>query len=441
MGELIVCKYGGTSITSEEDIIRIGKTVRADKRRRVIVVSAPNLDKKRRTTNMLLELARTKDRNLIGPLVDQYTPFNSPKVSRRFESELEKRFDSKLPERAYVHNLAALGDEASAWAVAEQNGFIYLDPKDLFRVDPNGKILPISKGLIRRNLGERLESTNEFYVVAGFSGSTRNGRRITFSRNGSNITSTYSAAALRAGLIETYTDIDGVYDADPRIVGSPKKILWLTFKEMRDLSYAGFNIFNSEAVIPAELAGIPIEIKSAREPNITGTYIVTERAVKSDEPPFIGIAYRNGFCSMDVSSPGLNDNKGIMARLTDVFLRNDISLEYTPGGIDDISFIFNAGDLKGIDPIGSLKRELSILTGEHSQVEFRDDLGSIVVAGKRLKKTIGRVDADIRGLLDESHVDVEFSEQGRQRRCLIYGVDHSDGPRAVNLIYERYLRR
>jgi aspartate kinase len=444
MIEIIVGKYGGTSITSEKDVRRIGRITKEDPRRRVIIVSAPNLSNEKRTTNMLIELGETRDESLIDPIVEQYSPFHSKSTSKRFRDELESRLNSGLPTPAFKANLAALGDEASAWFVAEKNDFVYIDPKELFRVTPdfsNGKILPVSMELIKKNLGKRIEQEKDtVYVIAGFSGATEDGLRVTFSRNGSNITSTYIAAALKAVLIETYTDIDGVYSANPRIVKNPRKIKKLTYDEMRDLSYAGFSVFNHEAVIPARKAKIPIEIKSASEPDKEGTYIVTTRKNNPNEPPFIGIAYKNGFSSIDVSSPGLNDITGVLTSLTNVFAQKGIPLEYTPCGIDDISLIFNSSKLQGNNPIRKLKKELYDLAGEEAKVKSRNNLGCIVVAGKNLKRKIGKIDSEIRGLLYDNKINVEFSEQGRERRCLIYGVDNKNGPKAVNLIYDKYLR-
>lgn len=445
MDELIVGKYGGTSVASYEDLLKIGETTRKDPRRRIIVVSAPNHSNGNKTTNMLLNLANTRDKSQIERILDQYTPLNAPISRQRISNELESRFYSSLEYKAYSANLAALGDEGAAMSVAEVNGFVYIDPKELFCVTPdycNAKILPISKGLIIEKLGKRINNSDDIFVIAGFSGSTEDGLRATFSRGGSNLTATYIGASLNAYLIENFTDIDGVYSANPNIVKNPRKLERLTFDEMRDLSIAGFKIFNHEAVIPAKLAGIPIEIKSSREPDKTGTYIVSERISSPDEPPIIGVAYRDDLCSIDVTCSGLDDIKGILAKLTNVFASKEIPIEYVPGGIDDQSFIISCTKLEGIDPIGSLKEDLYSIIGEDAEIRFRDSLGSVVVAGKKLNRNRNADDVDIvlRNIFRENNIPIEFSTLGHLKRSLIYGIDNSKGSEAVNLIYERYLR-
>lgn len=443
MKDLIVCKFGGSSIASYEDIKRIGEITKQDKRRRVIVVSAPNHTNGKRTTNILIKLSQSKNPTLFDEVINQYVPLKSPEALKKIKNNLTERISSGLEPDAYIDNITSLGDEGSAIAVAEINGFTYIDPKELFLVTSdfsNAKILPKSDELIKDNLENKLNSCNDIFIIPGFSGMTKEGKRATFSRGGSNLTATYIGACLKAGLIENYTDIDGVYSANPKIVNNPRKLREITYDEMRDLSYSGFNVFNHEAVIPAKTAGIPIEIKSATEPEKTGTYIVSERISPPTEPPIIGIAYKNGFCSLDVSATGLNDILGVLAKLTNVFAEKKISVEYVPGGIDDQSFIFDSNKLEGINPLGELKQEIIGIVGMNADIDFRDNLGSIVIAGRRLKKYIGRIDVDIRDMLCSNNINIEFSSQGRKKRSLIYGVNDSDGKNAVNLIYDKYLR-
>lgn len=445
MEEIIVCKYGGSSVTGMADLKRIRDITAADKRRRVVVVSAPGriTPRDEKVTDMLLKLAKTKDRNIINKILERYGYFRQEKSFEEIKTGLEARVSADfadLDREAYRDSLAAFGEEACAKTVSESLGYVYVDAKDLFEVIStfgNARILPESDELIRNNLLKRLESSKDVFVIPGFYGADDVGRIVTFSRGGSNLTATYIAAAINAVLVENFTDTDGVYAADPNIVDNPRKIDKLTFNEMRDLSYSGFGIMHPSAVIPLESAGIPMHIRNTFKPEEEGTYVVAERVSDLDKP-VVGVAYRGGFCSLDVAELGLNDEIGILASLTDIFRRRDISVEYTPGGVDDQSLVFHSRDLDGVDPVGSLKKEICDLTG--SNPGFRDNLGSIVVAGKGLRREINDVDLEIRALFKANHIGVEFGTQGHLRRCLIYGVDARDGKKAVNLVYDRFLR-
>ena len=105
-------------------------------------------------------------------------------------------------------------------------------------------------------------------MIPGFFGYT--GKLVTFSRGGSDITGSI-IAGVKANLYENFTDVDSVYCVNPTIVNNPKEIATLTYKEMRELSYAGFSVFHAEALIPAVRAEIPVCIKN------TNNLIVLER--------------------------------------------------------------------------------------------------------------------------------------------------------------------
>ncbi|WP_446651559.1 amino acid kinase family protein, partial [Acinetobacter baumannii] len=100
-----------------------------------------------------------------------------------------------------------------------------------------------------------------------FFGFSREGEVMTFSRSGSDITGSILANGLKAELYENFTDVDAVYSVNPAIVSNPKEIRELTYREMRELSYAGFSVFHDEALIPAFRAHIPVQIKNTNNPD------------------------------------------------------------------------------------------------------------------------------------------------------------------------------
>src|SRR5699024_755846 len=125
-------------------------------------------------------------------------------------------------------------------------------------------------------------------VIPGFFGYTKQEELATFSRGGSDITGAIIAAGVQATLYENFTDVDSVYAVNPSIVKSPKEIQVLTYREMRELSYAGFSVFHDEALIPAFNAKIPVCIKNTNNPKTAGTMVVSEKEV--NEQRVVGIA-------------------------------------------------------------------------------------------------------------------------------------------------------
>ncbi|MBU8909293.1 amino acid kinase family protein, partial [Desertibacillus haloalkaliphilus] len=118
---------------------------------------------------------------------------------------------------------------------------------------------------------------NEIIVFPGFFGYSKEGSLVTFSRGGSDITGSILAAGVKADLYENFTDVDSVFAANPNIIDNPVKIKKMTYREMRELSYAGFSVFHDEALFPAFRNGIPVCVKNTNNPSSSGTMIIAER--------------------------------------------------------------------------------------------------------------------------------------------------------------------
>src|SRR5699024_2681299 len=209
----------------------------------------------------------------------------------------------------------------------------YLNPKDagIFVSDNPGSAQILDESF--DNLYQ-LRERNEIIVIPGFFGYTKDGKLITFSRGGSDITGSIIAAGLKADLYENFTDVDSVYTVNPTIVQNPKEITTLTYKEMRELSYAGFSVFHDEALIPAFKEKIPVCIKNTNNPSAPGTMIVAER--EPTKSGVAGIASDKGFCILYVSKYLMNRELGFGRRLLNIVEDESISFEHAPSGIDDM---------------------------------------------------------------------------------------------------------
>src|SRR3989338_2399007 len=445
MGDVIISKYGGSSITSHTDIERIKRITYDNPRRKIIVVSAPgkrdNDDVK--VTDMLIQLARTKDSDLFDRILNRYKivfPDENLEditamLDRRLNQNLEGKNDADR-ESPYKDGIAAFGEEACARLLAKYLGAEYVDSRELFMVTNdfgNAIILPCSEKMITK----RLNKTNSLYVVPGFYGCTENGLTAIFGRNKSDLTGAYVAYSLDAMLYEIFSDKEGVLASDPDIVKDPVKIDKITFEEMRDLAYSGFNIFHPEAMGPVAKKKIPVHIRETAKYPAEGTYVVHER-VSDLNKPIVGIAYQNGFCAFNIWAFGLNDRVGIAYDILGIFKERNISMEFMPGVIDDISVVLKRNQLKN-HSIENIIAEIHSLNDEGIEINFQDNLGCIVVAGICLKNR-NVSSANIQRTIESSGVDIEFISRGSKKRCIVYGVNHSDGRKAVNAVYNKYIR-
>lgn len=283
---------------------------------------------------------------------------------------------------AFMEAMKASGEDNNAKLVAhffKTRGLdaIYISPKEagLIVSDDPGNAQVLSESY------DRLYSLREekrIIVFPGFFGYSEAGDVVTFSRSGSDITGAILANGVKAELYENFTDVDAVYSVNPSIVTQPKEIKELTYREMRELSYAGFSVFHAEALIPAYRAGIPVQVRNTNNPSASGTRIVSSR--NNINGPVIGIANDKGFCSIYISKYLMNREVGFARKVLSILEDYHISYEHMPSGIDDLTIVLRQDQL-------TRKSEQEILTriSEELQVEeikVEHDLALIMLVGK-----------------------------------------------------------
>src|SRR5699024_9574284 len=153
----------------------------------------------------------------------------------------------------------------------------------------------------------------------------------------SDITGAIIASGVNAELYENFTDVNAVYSVNPSIVHNPKEIKLLTYREMRELSYAGFSVFHDEALIPAFNARIPVCIKYTNNTEAEGTIVVEDK--ETNDKRVVGIASDSGFTSIYISKFLMNREIGFGRKLFEILEEENISFEHAPSGIDDMSII------------------------------------------------------------------------------------------------------
>lgn len=142
-------------------------------------------------------------------------------------------------------------------------------------------------------------------------------------------------------MYENFTDVDYVFCANPKVIKEPKPISYFTYEEMRELSYAGFNVLHEETLEPVYRKKIAVNIRNTNNPQSPGTLIVpAERADRvSGENPVVGIAADKGFITVHVEKYMMNREIGFGRRLLTLFEKEGVSYEHAPSGIDSISVI------------------------------------------------------------------------------------------------------
>lgn len=432
--DIVVSKFGGSSVTSREDLLRIEDICGRERFNKAVVLSAPGKRGKddEKVTDMLISLAKTVDDSLFSKVMERFSALGTSQIDK-YSAILKQRLDGQYSSPAEREDaIKAFGEEACCRIFAEVTGGLYVDPRDRLVVTPNfgnAKILSESADNFKDLLGGRN------FVFPGFFGYTKDGKIATLSRGGSDLSGAFLAFALGASLYNNFTDRDGIRSADPNIVEDASRIEEITFNEIRDLSYSGFSIFHQEAMDPVARSGIPVHVRNTRTYPSRGTIIVPDR-VCNPERPIVGVAYQNGFCSINIARFGLNEERGVLRKIAEAFEHEGLSIEFIPSAIDDVTVVARESQLSG-EKIGSLYKRIYSALGSTTSINMRNNLGCLVVAGKGIEND-PRIAADIYLSLDDSAIPVRFMEMGAKRRCVVYGVDSRDGAKAVHLVCATY---
>lgn len=428
-----VVKFGGSSLASAEQFRKVEEIIRRDKERRYVVPSAPGkrFGGDTKVTDMLYacyHLAESgeefgKELAQIAARYQEIIDGLSLTVSLKEEFDtIEKNFREKAGE-AYA---ASRGEYLNGILMASYLGFTFVDAAEVIRFTHNGDF---DSELTNRILRERLAEL-DYAVIPGFYGACEDGRIITFSRGGSDITGSIVARAVKAEVYENWTDVSGILIADPRIIEDPEGVDTITYRELRELSYMGFEVLHEEAIFPVRREGIPINIRNTNRPQDDGTWIVESTCQKS-KYVITGIAGKKGFCSVNIEKAMMNSEIGFGRKVLQAFEDNGISFEHIPSGIDTLTVFVHQDEF--------MDKEQKVVSAIHrladpDGIEIEADLALIAVVGRGMKSTRGTA-GRIFSALAHANVNVKMIDQGSSELNIIIGVANEDFEQAIRAIY------
>lgn len=432
-----VVKFGGSSLASAEQFKKVGDIIRSDESRRYVVPSAPGkrFDGDIKVTDMLYECYRAaeKGEKIAGKIKKIQARYQEIidglgldlKLDEQF-AEIEKNFIAQ----AGSDYAASRGEFLNGKIMAAYLGFEFIDAAEVVRFDENGDF---QSEITNEIMSARLEKAKNA-VIPGFYGATEEGRVVTFSRGGSDITGSLVARAVNADLYENWTDVSGFLIADPRIVKGSKSIETITYKELRELSYMGASVLHEDAIFPVRRAGIPINIRNTNAPADKGTLIV-EATCCQPKYTITGIAGTDGFAAITIEKAMMNSEVGFCRKVLQVFEDNGVSIEHMPSGIDTMTIFVHKDKFE--------EKEQQILAGIHKAVdpdhiELESDLALIAIVGRGMKSTRGTA-GRIFSALAHAHINVKMIDQGSSELNIIVGVRHDDFKNAIKALYEIFV--
>ena len=401
---LIIQKYGGTSVADAVRVKEVAKRVLKYKNEGhdvIVVVSAPA-----GTTDSLIrrayELSETPNKRELDMLLTSGEQISIASLAIAIE---------------------ALGKKA-----VSLNAF----QVDFKTTDEHTKatILGINTDIIKEKLSE-----GNVVVFAGFQGITENNEITTLGRGGSDTTAVALGAALNADEVEIYTDVDGVYTADPRVVKNPKKLNAISYQEMLEMAASGAKVLHPRAVEIAARYGIKIHLRSSFDDS-TGTIVKEKGDESMEQVKIIGITSTKNEGKITLS--GVPDKPGIAAKVfsklakakinTDIILQSSsVTKEF-----NNISYTVSIDDLKeAVDISQELKEELGA-----EGVSYDANIAKISAIGIGLK-THYETTAEIFDTLAENGINIDMISCSEINVSCI--IKEEDVNKAVRALHEKFI--
>lgn len=387
---LIVQKYGGTSVGSTERIRNVAKRVagfRAGGHQLVVVVSAMS-----GVTDSLLKLAR--------------------EVSRQ---PTERELDVLLAtgEQTTIALLAmALHDIGiPATSLTGAQAGIVTDG-----VHTRAKISNITPSAIRRHLDR-----GEVVIVAGFQGQTMEGQITTLGRGGSDLTAIALAAALKADLCQIFTDVDGVYTADPRIVPTARKIPEISYDEMLEMASSGSKVMQARSVEFAKKFGVIFEVRSSFNDN-PGT-IVKQETASMEQVVVRGVSVEKNQAKVTIA--GVPDKPGVAAALFTTLAQAGLNIDMivqnvSLHGSTDITFTLHREDAdkvrRTLEPV--------LATPIARDLIIREGVAKLSVVGIGMRSHSG-VAANLFSALFEAGINIQMISTSEIKIAVVIDEDRA----------------
>jgi aspartate kinase len=387
---LIVQKYGGSSVADAEGMKRVANRIVAAKRdgNQVVVVVSAMGD----TTDELIDLAK------------QITPIPSGR-----ELDMLLTAGERISMALLAMAITNLGHEARSFT-GSQAGVITTSAHG------RARIIDVTPGRIQEALAE-----GAIAIVAGFQGISQDTKDVTtLGRGGSDTTAVALAAALEADVCEIYTDVDGIFSADPRVVPNARKLKTVTYEEMLELAASGAKVLHLRCVEYARRYDLPIHVRSSFTTN-EGTWVVKDhpQGGEMEQAIISGIAHDKSEAKITIV--GVPDRTGVAARIFQSIADADINIDMivqnvsaAATGLTDISFTLPRDE--GVDATAILQK----LQGEvgYASIQYDDQIGKLSLIGAGMRSHPG-ITATFFGAMSEAGINIEMISTSEIRISII----------------------
>jgi aspartokinase/homoserine dehydrogenase 1 len=457
-----VMKFGGTSISGAARLRAAVLLVRATlPQRRVLVVASAMAG----ITDLLLagiaaaeagdESAgaaarfRARHREALDPLQHELGAELTAVASQRLDSlaeELERLLQGttilgSCPATARAR-ICALGERAACALLA-----CLLQAGDLpcVELDPC-LVLPCAgdpleatplQPLIRQRLEGLKNGTASLALMPGFFAANDRGETVLLGRGGSDLSAALAAAALEAELLEIWTDVDGIFTADPRLVPTAACLPELSFEEAMELAHFGAKVLHPRTIAPLRAQGVSVRVCNSFKPEHPGTLVHAE-AVPATRPAR-GVSLLRGAALLDISGPGMRGVPGVASRVFAALAAKEINVVLITQGSSECAISVCVAEASAVEAADLLESAFLAerKAGLMDAVVLRRDLAILTLVGDGMRDRCG-IAGDLFGTLGDLGCNVVAIAQGSSERSISAVISGEEGARALAAVHGRF---
>lgn len=454
-----VLKFGGTSVGSPDALANVRKIVESQGGGTVVVVSAlGGITDRLIYTSLLAEKGDASFRNSFDDICKSHislveTVFDGNPVKESLENELDAYFDNLrtllegvytlrvLPEKT-SSEIVSFGERMSSLIVSNMiSGSVLLDAMDFIKTVRREYRTVLDAETTETLVKEAFRDfnfTGGIAIVPGFiSRDAASGEITNLGRGGSDYTASIIAAALDAGSLEIWTDVDGFMTADPRVIRTSYVIDELSFAEAMELCNFGAKVIYPPALYPVCPKDIPVWIKNTFNPQAKGTVI--RQKVDAAERSVTGISSINDTTLLTVSGTSMAGIVGVDSRIFKALASRGISvfLVCQSSSETNISLGVNdaVADLSAELLNSEFEREIS--EGSMDPVQIHRDLATVAVVGEKMKNTAG-VAGKLFSVLGRNGISIIACAQGTEERNISFVVEKKFLRKSLNVIHDSF---
>lgn len=456
-----VLKFGGTSVANAENIKLVLDIVinKSKEDKLVVVVSALS-----KVTD-LLQLASIKAasndesfKDIVAEIEKKHLDTLKELIPvseqsgllshlKRIVNHLETLLDGcfllgELSPRT-SDTILSFGELLSSYIIAEalkqkEKNIGYADSRELIKTNNNFGKAAVNFEISNQLISDFFASNNnQVVIMPGFIASSLDGINTTLGRGGSDYTAAIIAAALNASDLEIWTDVNGMFTANPKIVKQAQPIATISYQEAMELSHFGAKVLYPPTIQPVLRKNIPILIKNTFEPEAEGTYISNE--ITSQTNPVKGISHIDNISLLTLEGPGMIGVSGSSKRLFEVLSNESINVIFITQASSEHSICIGIqnSDAETAETAINKAFEIEIAQNKIDPCIVEKNLCIIALVGENMKNHQG-LSGRMFSTLGKNNVNIRAIAQGASERNISAVINERDVKKALNTLHENF---